>query len=65
MAGGVFVIQADESLVELAAAGYDTEDVLQGLLAKYPSSGSTVCGTSCTTRETGSLSSAKRSPPTR
>ena len=36
MAGGVFVIQADESLVELSAAGYDTEDVLQGLLAKYP-----------------------------
>ena len=36
MAGGVFVIQADESLVELAAAGYDSEDVLQGLLAKYP-----------------------------
>lgn len=36
MAGGVFVIQADDSLVELAAAGYDTEDVLQSLLAKYP-----------------------------
>lgn len=36
MAGGVFVIQADDSLVELTEAGYDTEDVLQGLLAKYP-----------------------------
>jgi hypothetical protein len=36
MAAGVFVIQADESLVELAASGYDTEDVLQGLLARYP-----------------------------
>jgi hypothetical protein len=36
MVGGVFVIQADDSLVELAEAGYGTEDVLQGLLAKYP-----------------------------
>lgn len=36
MTGGVFVIQADDSLVELTEAGYDSEDILQGLLAKYP-----------------------------
>lgn len=36
MAGGVFLIQKDESLVAMTEQPYDSEDVLQVLLAKYP-----------------------------
>jgi hypothetical protein len=36
MAGGVFLIQKDESLVAMTEQPYDTEEVLQVLLAKYP-----------------------------
>jgi hypothetical protein len=36
MAGGIFVIQADGELVELSEKAYDSEDLLQGLLARYP-----------------------------
>ena len=36
MGGNLFVIREDESLVELALADYDSERVLQVLLAKYP-----------------------------
>lgn len=36
MAGGIFVIQPDGGLVELTEHAYDSEDVLQGLLARYP-----------------------------
>lgn len=36
MADGIFVIQGDGSLVELSERVYDSEDVLQGLLARYP-----------------------------
>lgn len=37
MSGGVFVIQNDGGLVEMSEASYDSEDLLQELLAKYPS----------------------------
>ena len=36
MAGGIFVIQGDGELVELSEKAYDSEDLLQGLLARYP-----------------------------
>lgn len=36
MAGGIFLIQDDGSLVEMNEQPYDTESLLQGLLAKYP-----------------------------
>lgn len=36
MAGGIFVIQGDGDLVELSEHPYDSEDLLQGLLARYP-----------------------------
>lgn len=36
MSGGIFVIQNDETLVELSERAYDSEDLLQTLLAKYP-----------------------------
>jgi hypothetical protein len=36
MNGGIFLIQGDDSLVEMKEQPYDTEDVLQHLLAKYP-----------------------------
>jgi hypothetical protein len=34
--GGIYLIQADEQLVEMVEQPYDSEDVLQTLLAKYP-----------------------------
>jgi hypothetical protein len=34
---GVFVIQSDGRLVELSESAYDSEAVLQGLIARYPS----------------------------
>jgi hypothetical protein len=34
--GGVYVIRADGELVELVERAYDSEDLLQELLAKYP-----------------------------
>lgn len=37
MAGGMFVIHSDGQLVEMVESKYDSEDLLQGLLAKYPS----------------------------
>lgn len=37
MSGGIFVIGSDERLVEMTAASYDSEQVLQELLEKYPS----------------------------
>jgi hypothetical protein len=33
---GIFLVQNDGSLVEMTEQPYDTEDVLQGLLAQYP-----------------------------
>lgn len=36
MAGGIFLIQADGDLVEMSEQRYDSEDLLQGLLARYP-----------------------------
>jgi hypothetical protein len=36
MNGGIFLIQTDGELVEMTEQPYDTEDVLQQLLAKYP-----------------------------
>jgi hypothetical protein len=36
MNGGIFLIQTDHSLVEMKEQPYDTEDVLQQLLAEYP-----------------------------
>jgi hypothetical protein len=35
--GGIYLIQGDEQLVEMAEEPYDSEDLLQELLAKYPS----------------------------
>ncbi|HSH95481.1 MAG TPA: hypothetical protein VK968_15165 [Roseimicrobium sp.] len=35
--GGIYLIQSDETLVELTEQPYDSEDLLQQLLAKYPS----------------------------
>jgi len=37
MSQGIFLIQSDGSLVELAQESYDSESLLQELLAKYPS----------------------------
>lgn len=37
MGGGIYLIQGDEQLVEMAEEPYDSEDLLQALLAKYPS----------------------------
>jgi len=37
MTGGIFLIQNDEELVEMTERGYDSEELLQQLLAKYPS----------------------------
>jgi hypothetical protein len=36
MNGGIFLIQSGGELVEMKEHPYDTEDVLQELLAKYP-----------------------------
>jgi hypothetical protein len=36
MNGGIFLIQSDGDLVEMKEQDYDSEDVLQELLAKYP-----------------------------
>jgi hypothetical protein len=36
MAQGIFLIQSDGSLVELSEQSYDSENLLQELLAKYP-----------------------------
>jgi hypothetical protein len=35
--GGIFLIRGDEQLVEMTEQPYDSEDLLQALLAKYPS----------------------------
>ena len=36
MSQGIFLIQADESLVELAEEPYKSEALLQELISKYP-----------------------------
>jgi len=36
MSGGIYLVRDDDSLVEMTEAKYDSEDVLQELLAKYP-----------------------------
>src|SRR5947208_12743767 len=36
MSGGIFLIQSGGDLVEMIEQPYDTEDMLQELLAKYP-----------------------------
>jgi hypothetical protein len=36
MPGGIYLIQGDGSLVEMEETAYDSEDLLQGLLAEYP-----------------------------
>src|SRR5215207_2107780 len=36
MPGGVYLVQEDGGLVEMTEQAYDSEDLLQGLLAQYP-----------------------------
>jgi hypothetical protein len=36
MPGGVYLIQEDGGLVEMVQRPYDSEDLLQGMLAQYP-----------------------------
>jgi hypothetical protein len=36
MSAGIFLIRDDNELVELVSRAYDSEDLLQGLLARYP-----------------------------
>lgn len=36
MSSGIFLLQRDGSLTEMGLKDYDSEDVLQSLLAKYP-----------------------------
>jgi hypothetical protein len=36
VSGGIFLIRDDNELVELSSAAYDSEDLLQGLLERYP-----------------------------
>ncbi len=36
MSGGIYLIQGDEKLVKMEEQPYDSEDLLQGLLADYP-----------------------------
>lgn len=36
MAGGIFLIQGDGELIEMSEQRYDSEGLLQGLLARYP-----------------------------
>lgn len=36
MKGGIFLIRDDDELVELASVAYESEDLLQGLLERYP-----------------------------
>ena len=35
--GGIYLIHSEGELVEMKEQSYDSEDLLQGLLAKYPS----------------------------
>lgn len=37
MSGGIFLLDSDKRLVEMTETTYDSEDLLQGLLADYPS----------------------------
>ena len=36
MTGGMYLLQGDDNLIAMTEAPYDSEDVLQSLLAKYP-----------------------------
>lgn len=36
MSCGIYVLDKDENLIEMREEGYDSENLLQGLLAKYP-----------------------------
>jgi hypothetical protein len=36
MMGGVFVLRENDTLIEMVEKPYDSEDLLQELLAKYP-----------------------------
>ena len=36
MTGGIFLINKDETLVEMTEQAYDSEDLLQALLEKHP-----------------------------
>src|SRR5690348_2484223 len=36
MGTGIYVIQGDDQLTEMSERAYDSEDLLQSLLAKYP-----------------------------
>ncbi|HKQ27663.1 MAG TPA: hypothetical protein VJT77_03620, partial [Burkholderiales bacterium] len=36
MAGGIFLIQHDETLIEMVETPYDSEKVLQAIIARYP-----------------------------
>jgi hypothetical protein len=36
VSGGIYLIQNDEQLVEMTEKAYDSEDLLQGFLARYP-----------------------------
>jgi hypothetical protein len=36
MSGGIFLLRGEDDLVPMTEAPYDSEDVLQELLAKFP-----------------------------
>jgi hypothetical protein len=36
MSGGIFLLRGDDDLVPMTAQPYDTEDMLQALLARFP-----------------------------
>jgi hypothetical protein len=37
MSGGIFLVRGDDELVEMRESRYEAEDVLQALIAKFPS----------------------------
>jgi hypothetical protein len=37
MSGGIYLLRGDDELVEMREAPYEAEDVLQALIAKFPS----------------------------
>jgi len=37
MSGGIFLLCGDDDLVEMTEQPYDSEDILQALIARFPS----------------------------
>lgn len=37
MSGGIFLLRGDDDLVEMTEQPYDSEDILQALIARFPS----------------------------